>query len=90
MDYKGCITKAQKKQMFCLATNGEYTRELKNLSSATQKDAKPMNDHMGEAFENRPGIPVSGKTGQRGSCSSSILCLVGTETVLRDTNTGDS
>lgn len=29
LDYKGCITKALKKQMFCLATNGEYTRELK-------------------------------------------------------------
>lgn len=65
-----------------------------SLSSATQKDAKPMNDHMGEAFESDPGISVSGKTGQRGSCSYSILCSLRRETltsiVLRDTNTGGS
>lgn len=58
-----------------------------NLSSATQKDAKPMNDHVREAFESHPGIPLSGKTGQTASCSCSTLCSVGTETeiVLRDT-----
>lgn len=50
------------------------------LSSTTQKDTKPASDHMGEASESHPGIPVSGATGQRGSCSYSILHWLRTET----------
>lgn len=45
-----------------------------DLSSTTQKDAKPINDHMGEAFESHPGIPVSRKTEQRRSSPYKILC----------------
>lgn len=40
-----------------------------DFSSATQKDAKPMNNQTGEPFESRSGILVSGKNGQREFCS---------------------
>jgi len=64
-------------QMKSMQENSELPPDL---SSATQKDVKPMTDHMGEAFESHPGIPVSGKTGQRGSCSYSVLSSLRRET----------
>lgn len=81
------VVQTAKVQKFCLYTGGELR------ISSIQKDAKPVNDQMGKAFESYPGIPVSGKTGQRMMLMHHFLLIKDrnvTKNFLRDTRRGNS